>query len=183
MIYLMRHGLDDENYIGGYSNIGLIEEGITQVEESIGYIKNLNINKIVCSDVLRAKQTAQIINKSLNLELICDKDLRELDKGLLNGMDKTKATKLYPKYFDKLTIYDKYPNGEAMIDLYRRIKLLLSDIERYENYLLITHRGVINMMYYILNDLDLDMEKERFDVTHASIHELDKKNLIIRRIK
>ena len=27
MIYLLRHGLDDESYIGGYSDVSLIPEG------------------------------------------------------------------------------------------------------------------------------------------------------------
>ena len=31
MIYLMRHGQDDENYIGGWSDVSLIPEGIVQV--------------------------------------------------------------------------------------------------------------------------------------------------------
>ena len=38
------------------------------------------------------------------------------------------------------------------------------------------------MIYYLLNDIELDMNKERFDVTHASIHELDIKSKKIRRI-
>ena len=28
MIYLMRHGQDDENYIGGWSDVSLLSEGI-----------------------------------------------------------------------------------------------------------------------------------------------------------
>ena len=31
MIYLLRHGQDDELYIGGWSDVGLIEKGITEV--------------------------------------------------------------------------------------------------------------------------------------------------------
>ena len=38
MIYLMRHGLDDENYIGGWSEVDLVEE------ESINHL-NKEINK------------------------------------------------------------------------------------------------------------------------------------------
>lgn len=182
MIYLMRHGLDDESYIGGYSNVSLTDVGIKQVRDSISYIKSLKINQIVCSDVLRAQQTSNIITEELNLSISIDKSLRELDKGLLNGMDKRIAKALYPKYFEKLSVYDKYPNGENMIDLYERIKKLLINIERYDNNLLVTHRGVINMIYYIFNNIELDMDKEKFNVTHASIHELDYKNKKIRRI-
>ena len=182
MIYLMRHGLDDESYVGGYSDVGLVDDGIKQVELSVETIKNLNINRIFCSDVLRARQTALIINKYLNYDIQIDSNLRELDKGLLNGMNKEQAKFLYPKYFQKLSIYDAYPNGECMLDLYNRIKKLLYDIDKYDNSLLVTHRGVINMLYFILKDIELSMDKERFDVTHASIHELDIKTKMIRRI-
>ena len=49
--------------------------------------------------------------------------------------------------------------------------------------LIVTHRGYINMLYYILNDIPLDMKKERFDVVTASVHEYDKEKNTIRRIK
>ena len=182
MIYLMRHGLDDESYVGGYSNVGLIDEGVKQVEDSIQFISNLKINKIVCSDVLRARQTASIVNNKLHKDIEVSSSLRELDKGVLNGMDKKKAHELYPQYFNNIGIYDRYPFGESMFDLYVRISKLLESIDEYDNNLLVTHRGVINMLYYILNEINLDMNKGRFNVTHASIHELDIQKKKIRRI-
>ena len=38
------------------------------------------------------------------------------------------------------------------------------------------------MLYYILNDIPLDMNKERFNVDYASLHELDINKKLIRRI-
>ena len=49
--------------------------------------------------------------------------------------------------------------------------------------LLITHRGVINMIYFITLNKELDMNKKQFNVDTASIHELDKNLKKIRRIK
>ena len=69
-----------------------------------------------------------------------------------------------------------------MYDLYNRIKILLEKLKSNENTLIVTHRGVINMIYYILNKISLDMNKERFNVTHASLHELDLNKKLIRRI-
>ena len=59
MIYLMRHGLDDENFIGGWSDVDLIEEGIRQVESVGEKLKssNIDIEKIITSDVKRAVTT------------------------------------------------------------------------------------------------------------------------------
>lgn len=181
MIYFMRHGLDDEDYIGGWSNVSLVSEGEKQVQEACSYLSKLEVNKIVSSDVLRAKQTATIVSEYLSIDTYYDMRFRELDKGLLTGLLISEADKLFPKR-KQLSIYDKYPNGEAMVDLYKRIKLLLNEMKSWDNTLVITHRGVINMIYYILNEIDLDMDKKRFNVTHASIHEVDVNKKLIRRI-
>lgn len=51
MIYLMRHGLDDERFIGGYSNNHLTNDGVRSVCQARDYIvnKGLVINKIFTS--------------------------------------------------------------------------------------------------------------------------------------
>ena len=176
MIYLLRHGLDDESYIGGYSSISLLDEGIKQVERARDFIEanNLNIKKIYSSDVKRACETCDIINKSLNLEVVYLKELRELDKGLLTGLKKDIAYTKYPDYKGLDDVDIRYPEGESMRDLYNRVTKFISDFSD-DDCLLVTHRGVINMLYYYYNDIPLSMDKERFGVTHASVHQLDKK--------
>lgn len=185
MIYLIRHGLDDERFIGGYSNVGLTKEGINQIHKSSIWLKEnvRNINKIYTSDVKRAIQSAQIINSYFNLEIETTDTLRELDKGLLNGLDKEIAKTNYPDYIEVNNINIKYPDGESMLDLYNRIKKLLDTINNYDNSLIITHRGVINMIYILLNNDELTMDKEKYNVTHASVHELNLEKKMIRRIK
>ena len=82
MIYLLRHGLDDETKIGGYSNVSLTDEGIIKTKEARSFIEeNINFNKIISSDVKRAVQTSNIINENLNKEIIYTDILREQDKG------------------------------------------------------------------------------------------------------
>lgn len=182
MVYLMRHGQDDESRIGGWSDATLTSVGIKQVKDAVEVLKKLNLKQIVSSDVKRAEQTTQIINESLNLPTTFSPKFRELDKGLLTGMDANKAMELYPEYFEGLTTVDRYPEGEAMIDLYNRVNSLLDDIDALEDTLIVTHRGVINMLYFILNDKPLDMNKKQFGVEPASIHEAKVKQKVIRRI-
>lgn len=183
MIYLVRHGLDDESYIGGWSDIDLIDEGVKQIENSREFIiNNLKIKRIITSDIKRAMSTAQIINKQLELPLEIDRNLRELDKGYYTGVKKDSLTKEEKEFIKNITIYDIYPNGESMKGFYERIVKIIPTLINYENSLVVTHRGVINMIYYYLNNIDVDMNKERFNVTHGSVHELDLNNKKIRRI-
>lgn len=186
MIYLMRHGLDDETFIGGWSDVDLVNDGIEQVKSAGEKLisNNIAINKIITSDVKRAVTTSKIIQSFYpGIPVEESEFFREQSKGILNGMEKEIAKELYPEYFDSITVDKVYEGGESLRDLYYRIKEYLDYILSIEDdTLIITHRGVINMIYYLLNNIELDMNKERFDVTHASVHELDKEKRIIRKV-
>lgn len=184
MIYLIRHGLDNEEFIGGWSDIDLVAEGVKQIKLASDFIvdKRLVINSIQSSDIKRAISTSTILNDRLGVDVVFTKDLRELDKGIYTGVLKKTLSNEEINNINDYTINDKYPNGESMIDLYERMMIYLYRLRRYDNTLLVTHRGVINMFYYLLNDIQLDMDKEKFSVTHGSIHEMDIEKKLIRRI-
>lgn len=185
MIYLMRHGQDDENYIGGWSDVSLIPEGIVQVNENANWIKdNLNIKFILCSDVKRAVQTATIVSDVLDMSFIETSELREQSKGLLNGVLRTEADKEYHELLNNVTVDTIYPEGESLRDLYNKMLVYIEKIREMEDdTLLITHRGVINMIYYILYGKELDMNKKQFGVETASVHEFNVEENVIRRIR
>ena len=90
---------------------------------------------------------------------------------------------MYHDYVFSKDVNLRYPNGESLVDLYLRVKELMNDINNYENSLIVTHRGVINMIYYLTCGDELDMNKGRYGVTHGSIHELNTGKVKIRRIK
>ena len=69
-----------------------------------------------------------------------------------------------------------------MVDLYKRMQTYLKKIKDLDNVMLVTHRGVINMFYYLLNDIELNMDKGMFNVVHGSVHEMDINKKLIRRI-
>ncbi len=185
MIYLVRHGLDDERYVGGYSDIGLLEKGKQQAYDVALWLKreNKHFDVIYTSDVKRAIETAEIIKKVIPRDIVIAKEFRELDKGKLNGMLVTLAKEKYPSYFDNVTVDMVYPDGESMQQLYDRIRRVYDKISNYDNALIVTHRGVINMLYFMVYDKKLDMNKEQFGVVHGSIHEFDIDKRYIRRVK
>lgn len=185
MIYLMRHGQDDESYIGGWSDVSLTQDGISEVNETAKWIKdNLMIKRIISSDVKRAVETSDIVNKYLDVEVSFDTNLREQSKGILNG---AKRDDIWDEYGDLLENANEdtiYPEGESLRMLYDRMKVYINKIINFEDdTLLITHRGVINMIYYILNDIPLDFDKKRFGVETASVHEFDIKNMSLRKVR
>ncbi len=185
MIYLMRHGQDDESYIGGWSDVSLIEEGVCDVKESALWIKdNLNIKSIQTSDVKRAVETSTLVSEIIDIPFSLNSNLREQNKGDLNGVLRTNLTDDELVFAESKSVDIVYPNGESLRDLYNRMKIYLSKImEMEDDTLLITHRGVINMIYYLLYDKHLDMNKKQFGVSTASVHELDKNLRIIKKVR
>lgn len=187
MIYLMRHGLDDEDYIGGHSDIGLVEEGKKEVIKSAEFIRdNLGIKQIITSDVRRSVETSKIVLEVLKKDLPfqLDASLRELDKGVLTGRRKDSLSDGEREMLKTKDISFRYPSGESMLDMYNRVKELLNSnyFDNKDQALIVTHRGIINMLYFILNNEELSMDKEKFSVFHGSIHELDLAKKKIKKI-
>ena len=185
MIYFLRHGLDDERYIGGWSEVDLTDEGVEQVRKTIEEMNTLGIipKHLISSGVERSNTTARILGQYFDLDVKKDYRFREQNKGELNGLLKTDAAMLFPKYLENVNVETKYPGGESLIDLYTRVKVMLNEIKALEkDTVVVTHRGVINMLYYILYHIPLDMDKEKFRVNHASLHAFNPEAMLIGKV-
>ncbi|HAA85474.1 MAG TPA: hypothetical protein DCE14_03880 [Kosmotogaceae bacterium] len=90
-VFLVRHGETEWNSEGrwqGQEDICLNERGIEQVNTTARTLGDLINGRatIYTSDLRRAKQTAEILGKELQIVPIEDRALRECDFGLWNGM-------------------------------------------------------------------------------------------------
>lgn len=185
MIYFLRHGLDDERFVGGWSDVDLTDEGVEQVRKTIEQMKKLGIvpKRIITSGVKRSNTTASILGQYYDINVTKDYRFREQNKGELNGILKTDAQKLFSEFLMGVEIDTKYPGGESLMDLYIRIRAMLEDIrELDEDTVIVTHRGVINMLYYLMYNVPLDMDKEKFSVDHASLHAFNPEVMLIRKV-
>lgn len=186
MIYFLRHGLDDERFIGGWSDMQLIWAGRKQVNEAISFLKEnpIHFDRIYTSDLPRAIETAQMVQREFDVPIISEERLREQNKGDLNGMFIVKANLKhnYHEFLQNMTVDTVYPNGESLQSFWNRLGTDLPYFLEQDDALIVTHRGVINYLYYQMNDMPIDMNKKQFDVTHASIHEYDPKAKQIKKI-
>ena len=86
---LERHGQSDGNRLcifTGHTDVSLTELGEKQVECAAQYItKTYKIDKIYSSDLKRAVQTAQRVADKTGLEIVKNKNLRELYAGEWDG--------------------------------------------------------------------------------------------------
>lgn len=188
-IIFVRHGKDDENYRGGWSNLGLVPEGIEQAKQLAKYLKEKNeeycITRIVSSDLTRAKETADIISVELGLPVVTDEKLREADNGEVAGMPNAEALEKYPGLFWSTLKPDEcYPNGESPMQFFTRIKTwfetFLSECKDTEgNVLVVTHGGVINIVYHLVNHMEWSNTKKSVPIGNCSIHVLDTERMEI----
>ena len=179
MIYLMRHGEDDDTRLGGWSDAGLSSLGIKQVRcasEEIVYA-GYKIIHIFSSDLERAKETAEIVAERLNLTITFIKEFRETNNGEMAGMLKEQACVKYPGlYWNSLTWEQKYPNGESPKDFYERVKAAWEQFKHDVNntasdgdVLLVTHGGVIDVILCLENGIKYTNEHITFKIGNAEI--------------
>ncbi|CAN7489892.1 histidine phosphatase family protein [Paenibacillus sp. LjRoot153] len=86
---LIRHGVTEWNSLGkaqGISDIPLSEEGTKQAVALANRLSKEEWDIIFSSNLMRAKQTAEIIRKSLRVvEVFIDERIREINCGLIEG--------------------------------------------------------------------------------------------------
>lgn len=131
---------------GGWTDTLLTELGRNQAE-----LIGLSLKKmlegenysIYSSDLLRAKQTADIIAKHLNLNVIEESHLREISNGVAAGKTKEWARKYRtPKLSKEFDIdYQEFQEGETWRQFYFRVSECMKRIcgldER--NIIIVTH--------------------------------------------
>lgn len=182
-VIFVRHGKDDDRYRGGFSNLDLIPEGIEQAKQLAKYLKDnnykYNITQIISSDLPRTMTTANFISAALGLEVQKEFLLREINNGDLAGMLNEEALIQYPGlFFGSLEMNEPYPNGESPNDFYIRIKTWFENfVVQYQNFqgnvLVVTHGGVINIIYHLVNKVEWSNKGYSFKVSNCSIHMLN----------
>lgn len=100
-----------------------------------------------------------------------------MNNGEIAGMLNEEVKKLYPGlYYNTLAIDEKYPGGESPIDFYNRIEKnfieIINENKNLDNIMLVTHSGVINIIYHVIRNLEWSNKQKGFPVANASIHRI-----------
>lgn len=182
-VLFVRHGKDDDNYRGGWSSMDLVPEGVMQAKRLAKHLKehqaHYGIAQILSSDLQRAVSTANYIAAELNLAVHPTSQLREINNGDLAGILNDIAQVQYPGlFFSSLDMNQSYPNGESPIEFYTRIQRWFSDFSSThrntnDNVLVITHGGVINIVYHLVKKVEWSNKSRAFKADNCSIHMLN----------
>ncbi len=134
-IYMIRHGVSDYSYVDSHNFIG---HGNDLAPLDMNYIKDVvemskdqrlkNAELIVSSPYTRALQTAAIISKELNLDIIVEPDLREWEPDLTYQYNGSKIKEIYKDYYscNGIRPTDRKVNWESKEEVKERIEKVIN---------------------------------------------------------
>lgn len=153
-IFIIRHGettSDIENRYGGDYDDHLTERGKTQAGELAVKLSGRGIRKIFSSPLIRAVETLEILNNSLDCEQQIVEELRERNSyGVLTGMKKEEARRHYPDLTRQAQDYhNTIEGGESYDDFLARVKHAYEQISNvpHESIAVISHGGLIKCLF------------------------------------
>lgn len=175
-LLVIRHGESEADILHvheGRADFGLTERGHRQAEAMGGYVsQNYHIDKIYCSTLKRAKQTAEHLGAKVGLPLILDERLMEFNNGLLAGLEYGAAEEKYPRTETPphLAVYEQESALEFRYRAEYMLSKLISENGEDSTIAVVTHGGMINQLYRAFFRLPVDSEYG-FKTGDTGIHE------------
>lgn len=181
-IFLIRHGETEWNREGrsqGCSNdVPLSQEGKGQAYALAKRMKDENIDKFFSSSLIRANETARIIAREHNKNVVSFEELREINLGCWEGLTYKEIKENYPEVFNiwrEKPHLARIPNAETLLELRERSMGKLMEIineNSDKNILVVSHGITIKSMITAIMGIDIsNMHKIRQDNTALNIFE------------
>ncbi len=133
-LWLVRHGQTDWNVEGRYQgqvNVPLNAAGLQQARALAAEMAGEKFDAVYCSDLERARVTAEIIARPQHLPVHCDVRLREINQGQWEGKyylhlmvqypDEMRARRIDPDHF-------RPPDGETAAEVAARMAQAAGEI-------------------------------------------------------
>lgn len=146
-IFLIRHGRQCSKLCN--VDVALDDIGRQQAALAGRRLVSYGIEKLYCSELVRARETAEIINESLGVPCEVLPDIQEIDFGGFTGKTDEVIRETYADFRKERSLHREdlpYPEGgECGKDVIRRVMPQLRELcRRKENRIaVVTHGGVI----------------------------------------
>ena len=159
---IIRHGetyWNREHRIQGHLDSDLTPEGIAQAAACALRLKGETIEAVVASDLGRVRHTTDILTKGLALPIHFQPSLRERSFGIGEGMTYAEMEAAYPQMFSTTGLVDAeftLPEGESRNVFHQRVRSAIEQLaiaHAGNRVLIVTHGGVLGVIYRWLNNL------------------------------
>jgi probable phosphoglycerate mutase len=155
-LILIRHGETDWNRelrFQGQIDVPLNAAGFEQARRVAEVLAGEPVQHLVCSDLLRTRQTAEAPQRRLGLAPVIDAGLREQGFGIVDGLRVDEIQQQFPQAWERWTQFDAdyaFDSGESTRVFHTRVMAALQRVvRRCENQriVVVTHGGVLDMVY------------------------------------
>jgi phosphoserine phosphatase len=120
---LVRHGAtdwNDRNRAQGHADIELNERGRAQAREAAERLAACDLDAVFSSDLVRALETARAIARVHGLDVVVERDLREIDQGDWTGLTDHEIKARWPDRWGPARHFSARPGGESPAQVRRR---------------------------------------------------------------
>lgn len=174
-LYTVRHGNTDfntKNIYNGRIDEDINDTGIIQAEKVALLAKDLPIDLIFCSPLLRTRHTCSIINTK-GLPVIYDQRLIERCGGEIEGKCVLEMEDEYDAWWN-IHCEKEFSGAEKIGDVLKRISSLLEDIKTNypdKNVLFVSHGGALRCLNFLLAGFPSDGRMYAFKQSNCEIKE------------
>jgi broad specificity phosphatase PhoE len=161
-LLLIRHGESNGNAqrkFSGFQDVDLTEKGIWQAKRLARRLEGVPVDAVYCSDLKRARHTAEIIFGDRGKNIVTNPKFREINFGAWEGytFEEVKAKFGYRDEFnywlENIKVEVNIPQGESLVNLNDRVMTELSKVlkkhEKTDNdktIALVCHGGTIRVI-------------------------------------
>lgn len=172
-IYVMRHGETDynvKNIFQGRKEISLNNKGIEQAKNMAEKLRNIHIDIILVSPLIRARETARFVSLVTGINPLVETGLIERNFGDMEGKPNREDCNI-----KMLLDYDKnynICNVEPIQSLFDRVYKCMDNIilkYKSKDILLVTHAGVAQAIDCYFNGLPKNKDLESITLKNAEI--------------
>jgi broad specificity phosphatase PhoE len=158
-VIVMRHGETEwnkESRVMGRSDIPLSDAGRRQSERAAAVLAHFSVDRIVSSPLVRAKETADIVSRHLDVDVQTDEQLQEVEFGSWQGMT-YREIRADPRYgeFLKDPVNNRTPGGENIADVQSRGLAAIAAAKPGERVLFVSHGDIIRAAISYFLDVPL----------------------------
>lgn len=181
-LYLIRHGatiLTAEDRFAGSTNVPLSDEGRAQAAALAQRLKNVPLAAVYASPMDRTVETASILAKPHDLEIVRRDGLREISHGRWEGL--TRAEML-AQYADEAAAWDEDPftfapeGGETGLQVTARALPIVMDVyqaHRGQHVAIVSHKATIRLVLSSLLGFDPRRYRDNLDQSPCALNILD----------
>ncbi len=163
VLWLVRHGQTDWNVEGRYQGQAdppLNATGLAEAQQAARSLAGKPLRAIYSSDLLRARQTAEVIAQACGAPLRLEPRLREVNLGAWEGMLFDQIRVQYPAELrerEHNPLNSRPPGGETVDEVWQRLRAALREIagrHRGEQVALVSHGLTLGCLLAYVKERD-----------------------------